>query len=144
MKRRASWAPLGPIVAAVLVAAVLKFFVVDLALVDGPSMKPTFSEGEAVVVLRMAYGIRLPQGLGGYLLRWADPEPGDVVVAENPDTKVPVIKRVAWTRPGAPRDGGLEVWLLGDNPPDSLDSRSYGAVPVEKVAGRVLLFRLRS
>lgn len=137
MKARAPWLPL---LLALLLAALAKFFVLDLALVDGPSMHPTFSEGQVVLVFRLAYGLRLPQGLGGYLLRWADPRPGEVVVAENPQSGDPVVKRVAWTRPGPPSDGGLELWILGDNAGDSLDSRSYGTVPVEKVAGRVLLF----
>lgn len=143
MKRRHHWVLLGPILAAIAIAVLLKFFVVDLALVNGPSMKPTFEEGQIVIVLRLAYGLRFPQGLGGYLLRWADPIPGDIVVAENPETSEPVVKRVAWTRPGPPRDGRLELWLLGDNAADSLDSRSYGAVPVENVAGRVLVFGSR-
>lgn len=143
MKSRASRALLRPIFAAVLLFAALKFFVIDVALVDGPSMSPTFREGEPVLVFRLAYGLRLPQGLGGYLIRWSNPAPGDIVVAENPESDVPVIKRVAWTRPGPPRDGRLDLWLLGDNPGQSLDSRSYGTVPVEKVAGRVLLFPSR-
>ncbi len=139
MHFRASRSPLWPIVAAVALAALIKFFFLDLALVDGPSMLPTFKAGQPVLVLRIAYGIRLPQGLGAYLVRWADPEPGDVVIAENPASQLPVIKRVAWTRPGPRQDGGLELWLLGDNGPDSLDSRSYGTVPVEDVAGKVLV-----
>jgi len=140
MKRRASGNILRPILAAIFLAAVIKFFVIDVAFVDGPSMRPTFDDGQLVVVLRVAYGLRLPQGLGGYLVRWADPSPGDVVVAENPKTGAPIVKRVAWSRRGSSEDGQLDLWLLGDNPPDSLDSRSYGSVPVENVAGRVLLF----
>lgn len=143
MQSRASRSPLRPIVAAVVFAALVKFFIVDLALVEGPSMSPTFEAGQPVIVLRIAYGLRLPQGLGGYLFRWGDPAPGDVVIAENPESKRPVIKRVAWTRPGSREDGGLELWILGDNGSDSLDSRSYGAVPVEDVAGRVLSWRSR-
>jgi type IV secretory pathway protease TraF len=40
----------------------------------------------------------------------------------------------------------LSIFLLGDNPPESLDSRDYGAVSIEAVSGRVLLFgsRVRS
>jgi type IV secretory pathway protease TraF len=35
-------------------------------------------------------------------------------------------------------------YLLGDNPPESIDSRDYGAVPIEAVSGRVLLFGSRA
>jgi signal peptidase I len=31
------------------------------------------------------------------------------------------------------------VWLLGDNPANSHDSRYYGPVPLEKLQGRVFL-----
>jgi type IV secretory pathway protease TraF len=35
-------------------------------------------------------------------------------------------------------------FLLGDNPSESIDSRDYGAVPIEAVSGRVLLFGSRA
>lgn len=57
-------------------------------------------------------------------LRTLRPKAGRVVVAEVGGRLV--IKRVASI------DGG-KVWLLGDNPSQSTDSRTFGAVPVEAV-----------
>jgi signal peptidase I len=132
--------PLVPIAMALLLAVLLKAFVVDLVVVEGRSMLPTLRPGQVVVVLRAAYGLRLPPDLGGWLILWSLPKPGDLVVAENPDTGVAVVKRVDWEGSG-PGGGGMKtalVYVLGDNPGESLDSRSYGALPVEKIAGRVL------
>jgi signal peptidase I len=71
---------------------------------------------------------------------------GDVVVAQHPARPGTVCKRVA----GLPGDQILQtsgrmvtvpdghVWLEGDNPANSSDSRSYGALPVALVQGRVV------
>lgn len=71
---------------------------------------------------------------------------GDVVVVQHPLRKGNVCKRIL----GLPGDqviygGSLQVvpdghlWLEGDNPNNSSDSRAYGAVPASLVVGRVLL-----
>jgi len=57
---------------------------------------------------------------------------GDVVLAAHPtQSGTRIIKRVAELR-----DGGL--WLLGDNPEQSTDSRQYGVVPESNVLGKVV------
>jgi len=120
-------------VIAVLAAALaVKAFVLDAAVVEGRSMLPLLEPGRVVLVLRCAYGLRLPWG-GRYLLRWAEPEIGQVVAAANPRDGRSVIKRVAAL--GA--DGW--VYLAGDNAPESLDSREYGPVSPGGISGRVLL-----
>jgi len=71
---------------------------------------------------------------------------GDVVVSEHPSRPGTVCKRIT----GLPGDqilkpnGGIltvpdgNVWLEGDNPQNSSDSRSYGALPVALLQGRVV------
>jgi len=120
------------LIAAILLVLAIKSFVLDAAIVDGRSMLPLLAPGAVVLVLRCAYGLRLPTG-SGYLVRWASPSPGDVVAASSPRDGQPVVKRVAGTDPS----GGLV--LLGDNPPESVDSRDYGPVSPLAVRGRVLL-----
>lgn len=120
------------LLAALLVAAAAKAFVLDAAVVDGRSMLPLLAPGSVVLVLRCAYGLNLPSG-GRYLLRWAEPGPGEVVAASSPRDGGPVVKRVAYRV----TDG---FFLLGDNPRESVDSRDYGPVPPEALLGRVLLF----
>jgi signal peptidase I len=162
-KFRPGWA----ILAAALLVALAKTFVLDAAVVDGPSMRPTLQPGALVLVLRCAYGLRSPSGYG-YLLRWSSPRRGEVVAAASPRDGLAVVKRVAAAGPlslsiaagrlvGPGLDSpispsqaaglGVEIelppgrlFLLGDNPAESLDSRDYGPVPIEAVSGRVLLF----
>jgi len=123
------------VLAAILIAIVAKAFVVDAAVVDGRSMYPLLAPGSVVVVLRCAYGLRLPGGR--YLLRWGEPRPGDVVAAASPRDGRPVVKRVSSRSPA----GGY--LLLGDNPPESVDSRAYGPVAFDAIWGRVLLLGRR-
>ncbi|KAL7568525.1 hypothetical protein ACA910_002641 [Epithemia clementina (nom. ined.)] len=73
---------------------------------------------------------------------------GDVVVLQHPNRKGTICKRVL----GLPGDtvlrpsrrGGLLVipdghlWVEGDNPSNSSDSRTYGPVPMALLRGRVL------
>jgi len=120
------------LLAAILLAAAVKSFVVDAAVVDGRSMLPSLEPGAVVVVLRCAYGLRFPGG-DRYILRWSSPRPGDVVAAASPRDGGPVVKRVA------SRAGGGGFVLLGDNPPESVDSRDYGPVALGAIRGRVLL-----
>lgn len=70
---------------------------------------------------------------------------GDVVVVHHPRHQGTVCKRVLGM-PGdqVVGDRGLllvedgHVWLEGDNPANSSDSRSYGAVPAACIVGRVV------
>lgn len=91
--------------------------------VSGPSMSPTLTNGDQVVV---RYGAAV--------------RPGHVVVLRHPFRQdLLVIKRVAEKRPGG------TWWVLGDNPYNkSGDSTDYGAVPDELVLATALLrFRPR-
>jgi signal peptidase I len=105
--------------------------------VVGTSMLPTYQPGEITIVIRPITGIK----------------PGDVVLV-NTDSEGSMLKRVA-ALPGQPIPNeytyvvkkGLQkspavcpkdcVWLLGDNPKDSIDSRTYGAVPLSQIQGVV-------
>lgn len=57
-------------------------------------MLPTLQVGDHVLITPLAYGVRLP--LVGWLVRWSDPQPGDVVVFAGPqDATQDYVKRVA-------------------------------------------------
>jgi signal peptidase I len=86
------------ILVAVLAVLAGKNFILDAYVVEGPSMRPTLESGKLVLVLRCAYGLRLPTR-GGYLLRWASPRRGEVVAAPSPRDGRPVVKRVAAVGP---------------------------------------------
>lgn len=158
----------GIVATALLLALVLRVFVVDLVIVSGESMEPSVHTGAVVLVLRCAYGIRQPFG-GGYILRWKDPYPGDVVLIEPSGRENRRrVKRVFETGPAflntvagvlygragevalspanAVRHAGSSylqpgfVFLIGDNAVESFDSRQYGPVPIEMIGGMVLLY----
>jgi nickel-type superoxide dismutase maturation protease len=87
-----------------------------VAVVEGPSMQPHLHPGDCVVVRR------------GHRARV-----GDVVLVRRPDRPdLLVVKRVRAVL------GDGRVWLAGDNPGASDDSRLFGAVPLAGVQGRVV------
>lgn len=109
--------------AAPVLAAVLGAYVAAAAVswsrvvVRGPSMAPTLRAGEVLLT------VPLPAALV---------RPGLAVVASDPaDTAHLVVKRVT----GVARD---RVFLVGDDPDHSTDSRVWGWVPVSAVRRLVL------
>ena len=85
-------------------------------LVEGDSMTPTLGSGEVVLVRpSKIYGV------------------GDIVLAEHPyKSSVNVLKRIDRIEP----NGSLH--LVGDNPAASTDSRTFGAVSIESIIGKVV------
>ena len=69
--------------------------------------------------------------------------PGDVVVIQHPERPgFEIVKRVVTVlADGAPDGTGRvgRVWLEGDDPSSSTDSRAFGAVPLDRINGRVRL-----
>jgi signal peptidase I len=57
------------------------------------SMKPTILEGDRIVVNKLAYDLRVPY-TSWQLVRWADPERGDIVVLSSPADGKRLVKRV--------------------------------------------------
>lgn len=89
-------------------------------------MSPTYRPGDRVLVNRLAY-------------RNDDPAPGDIIVVRDPEHASRVlIKRVAHA-PSANGARGGSVYVLGDNPDASRDSRHFGPVSRSLVLGRVIL-----
>ena len=86
----------------------------DVVEVRGRSMAPALMPGDRLLVARLG-----------------PPRLGDVVLATDPrDPRRELIKRVTGL------DGG--VTLRGDNPPQSTDARTFGALPPSAVRWRVI------
>ena len=85
-------------------------------MVEGDSMTPTINNGAIVLVMRLAtYSV------------------GDIVMADHPyRSSVKILKRVAKIEP----NGALH--LIGDNSAESTDSRTFGAVSIESIIGKVV------
>jgi len=107
----------------------MKIFLFDFMIAEGHSMVPAIKPGAVLLILKPAYGFRLP-GSGKYILRWSGPKKGQIVVFYTPSGDI-AVKRVG------------EVWdedfyARGDNSVISYDSRSYGPVPQDNIIGKVL------
>jgi signal peptidase I len=145
------------IIPALLIALFINVYVAQAVEIEsGPSMQPNLYQGERVMIEKVSYRLHLP-------------ERGDIVVADRPGDEVSLIKRVVglpgetievrgghaiidgqpivepWVADfGGPDYGPAEVpegyvFIMGDNRPDSRDSRSIGPVPVSTIDGRVWL-----
>jgi signal peptidase I len=118
------------ILLAFITALIINIFILDFMVAEGYSMIPAIEPGTILVVCRVFYGIRLP-GAGAYLIQWRTPRIGDVVVFYTPTGQI-AVKRLASIIPGE------MFYALGDNAPQSYDSRNYGPVPKANIIGRVL------
>lgn len=144
---------------AVVLALFIRHFVVELYLVDGPSMRPTLQNQERLVVNKFIYNLH-------------DPERGDILVFQYPkDPSRDFIKRVI-AIPGDTieiKDGHVyvngelknepyilsttrgdyplatvpegHIFVMGDNRNNSEDSRfaDVGMVPFDLIKGKAIL-----
>lgn len=82
--------------------------------IDGDSMSPTLKNGDLVLIKLSA-----------------EVEAGDIVLAHHPfDKGAKLIKRIWRIQP----DG--KYFLIGDNLPQSTDSRHFGALPATDILGK--------
>lgn len=121
------------IIGALVIALVVKFFVLDFMIAEGDSMAPAIKPGKILAVCKIFYGIKIP-GTQGFLVQWGIPKEGDIVVFYTPQGDV-AVKRCG----ESPEDGFF--YALGDNSSHSFDSRSYGSISNKNVIGRVLGIR---
>ncbi|MBE6073945.1 MAG: signal peptidase I [Selenomonas ruminantium] len=147
------------IVVAVVLAFIIRQFVVELYIVDGPSMRPTLQSQERLVVNKFIYQFR-------------EPQKGEILVFQYPrDPKRDFIKRVIATAGDTVeiKDGRVfvndqllnedyilektkseypkstvpngTIFVMGDNRNNSEDSRfaDVGFVPLNLVKGKAML-----
>ena len=145
--------------AALIIALVIRTFVVELYLVSGPSMRPTLQNAERLVVNKFIYNFRAPER--GEILVFKYPKdqsrdfikrviavPGDTV--EIKDGKVFVNQQLmnepyilSKTRGDYPLTTIPEghVFVMGDNRNNSEDSRfdDVGFVPYNLIKGKAMM-----
>ena len=93
-------------------------------------MEPSMKSGTILVISKLRYGLKLPYQRK-YLIRWAKPSKGEVVVFYTPAGALAVKRCAAIT-------GNNTFFAEGDNGLASYDSRSYGQVPIDSIIGKVL------
>ena len=118
-----------PVLLALIAAVVIKLFFFDFIVAEGHSMEPAIQDGDVLIISRIRYGMRLP-GMQKYLIRWAQPKEGEVVVFYTPSGEL-AVKRCSLSY-------GLYFYAQGDNSLVSYDSRAYGQISAETIIGKVL------
>ncbi len=145
------------LILALLLALIIRGYLVETYLVYGPSMEPSLFEGERLLVNKLVY-------------RFRDPAPGEVIVFREPGVDgrnlvkrvVAVDGQMIEVRNGDVfLDGNLvresfvispssdtipthqvpdgTIFVMGDNRANSLDSRYFGPVDTESVRGRAFI-----
>ncbi|KAE8896390.1 hypothetical protein PF005_g14701 [Phytophthora fragariae] len=123
-------------------AAMTKEYFFDINYGIGVSMSPTIPDGSFIVVERLSR-------------RWRSWERGDLVQLRSPTRhrgetttkrilalegdEVELQPRFDQERKGKITVPKGHVWVEGDNATCSVDSRSYGAVPIALLVGRPIL-----
>ena len=96
---------------AVLLAVLLRLFVIEAFQIPSGSMAPTLLPGDQLLVARVAYGLRLPFG-GPVLIEGSPPRRGDVIVFRDPaDAGRLLVKRVAAIAGDEVRLENERLWL---------------------------------
>jgi signal peptidase I len=86
-------------------------------------MVPTLEKGDVILNSKLAYNI--------FGIDYNDPEPGDIITFEH-DNEL-LIKRVKDTNSRG------ELFVVGDNKDNSLDSRDFGYVSKEDLVGKAII-----
>ncbi len=87
-------------------------------IVEGDSMNPTYQRGDRLLIDPLFWRI---MGL----------KKGDVVILRDPRDSRLILKRIK----DISQTG--ELYVVGDNPPQSTDSRHFGPVSKKHIIGRV-------
>lgn len=112
------------IVIAILIAVVLRAFVVEAFKIPTGSMIPTLAVGDHIFVNKFIYGLRIPL-TNSWFAEWGTPDHGDVIVFRFPrDLSKDYIKRVVAVEGDRVRVDGLDVYV-NDKKLERSDSSTY-------------------
>ena len=144
---------------AIAIAMLIRTFIVELYLVDGPSMNPTLQHHERLVVNKFIYNMRAPEK--GEILIFKFPKdqtrdfikrviatPGDTIeikggqvfVNDELQNEPYILSKTRGDYPKATVPEGT-VFVMGDNRNNSEDSRfaEVGFVPFDLIKGKAML-----
>ena len=144
---------------AVVLALFIRFFIVELYVVEGPSMRPTLQSGERLVVNKFIYRIEDPKRNDILVFRFPRDPSRDFIkrVIAVPDDTIEIkdgrvfvndillnepyiLEKTRTEYPKVTVPKGT-VFVMGDNRNNSEDSRfsDVGFVPFELIKGKALL-----
>lgn len=81
------------IAGAFMVAIFIRVVMFEAFEIEGPSMEPTFLNGDRVIVAKYPFGLFLPFTHDA-VTSWGMPNAGDVVIVHSPADNVDIVKRV--------------------------------------------------
>lgn len=136
--KKATWFPLVVLALCALGLWTVQGVALTLVRVQGPSMVPSYADGQILVVNRMAYGVQGPI-IGQYFWRWKAPVLGDPVVVRRPDRPPSddpswVVKRVVGT-PGMPLEVRGETLVIGEVRVPLNSAQAYWLASCTRVPG---------
>jgi signal peptidase I len=125
--------------------------------VEGMSMEPNFHHGQFLLINKLAYRLGEPQRGDVIVFRYPlDPSrdfikrviglPGETVEIRNGQVLInnqaiddpATVNEASYNYPATVL-GPEELFVLGDNRPNSSDSHSWGTLPADLVIGKVVL-----
>ena len=109
----------------ILFATFTRLFLFEFKVVSSTSMEPTLVDGDLIFVSKVAYDI--------FGIDYKVPKRNDVIVFDLNGHKM--VKRIYQTK----RDNNnLEIYVLGDNAMNSIDSREFGFFNSDQIVGKVI------
>ena len=144
----------------------LKLFIIDIVHVNGTSMEPALHNGSAVAINKLAYGLVKPFG-STLACTWNFPSEGEIVVYMHENNLVikrcaatssvpleyssdngytlkvnnreyPLTQAQFITMSSFSKVPEGMILAIGDNYEESIDSRTYGFIPVYNILGKAL------
>jgi signal peptidase I len=155
-------------VIALVIVVPIRFFVAQPFIVSGASMDPTFATGQYLIVDELSYRLepadrgdviifKYPKDPTQYFIKRVIGLPGETVQIKNGDVYIAKPSSDAQAEPqfvkldepyiinkgnGADMTVTLnsdEYFVMGDNRPESSDSRTWGTLPRENIIGRAMV-----
>jgi signal peptidase I len=121
------------IIIAVILALVIRTFVVQAFKIPSGSMEDTLAIGDHILVNKFLYGTKMPV-VGARLLKFRDPRQGDIIVFEYPeDESKDFIKRVVGTPGDTVEVRDKKVYVNGkpyENPHEV--HKEFGIIPSQQ------------
>ena len=158
------WEILKSIIIALIIVIPIRYFLFQPFLVRGASMEPNFQNNDYLIIDMISYRFRRPSTRGEVVVFRAPNNPfqkfikriiglpgetieirdGEVLIHLDQDYLV--LDESDYLYPQVKTAGNLKITLeeneyfvLGDNRTASSDSRHWGALPVERIIGRVMI-----
>jgi signal peptidase I len=159
--RGSGWGSIARELAETIILTLVIFFLIRTVVqnfrVEGMSMEPSFHDGQFLLINKLAY--RLGEAERGDVVVFRYPRdpsrdfikrivglPGETVEIRNGEVFIdgqltPAVTSIneATYNSGPVTLGPDELYVLGDNRPNSSDSHAWGTLPLDLVIGKVIL-----